>query len=79
MVHRARASHIGSCLSAADLLAVLYGEILRVDPKNPESPARDRFILSKGHAAAVLYAVLAECGFFATEWLDRYCVTCPES
>ena len=73
MVHRARASHIGSCLSAADLLAVLYGEVLRVDPKRPDLPDRDRFILSKGHAAAVLYAVLAERGFFPKDWLDRYC------
>lgn len=73
MVHRADSSHIGSCLSAADLLAVLYGATLRVYPKAPESDARDRFILSKGHAAAALYAVLAERGFFPTELLDTFC------
>lgn len=73
MVHRANASHIGSCLSVADLLAVLYGRILRVDPAQPDWPDRDRFILSKGHAAAILYAVLAERGFFPTQWLDSYC------
>lgn len=73
MVHRARASHIGSCLSVADLLAVLYGEVLRVDPARPRWPDRDRFLLSKGHAAAALYAALAERGFFPAGWLDAYC------
>lgn len=73
MVHRANASHIGSCLSMADLLAVLYGKILRVDPTNPNWLDRDRFILSKGHSAAILYAVLAERGFFPLEWLETYC------
>lgn len=73
MVHRARASHIGTCLSMADLLAVLYGRVLRVDSSRPAWPERDRFILSKGHGAAILYAVLAERGFFPREWLDGYC------
>jgi len=73
MVSAANASHIGSCLSAADILAVLYAKILRIDPARPDWPDRDRFILSKGHAAAVLYSVLAERGFFPTEWLDTYC------
>jgi len=73
MVHRAKASHIGSCLSCADLLAVLYGHVLRVDPTQPDWPDRDRFILSKGHAAAILYATLAARGFFDEAWLDRYC------
>jgi transketolase len=72
MVQRARASHIGSCLSIADILAVLYASVLRVDSKQPELAARDRFILSKGHAAAALYAVLAEAEFFPTTWLDSY-------
>jgi transketolase len=72
MTHRARSSHIGGCLSAADLLAVLYGGILRVDPRQPALPDRDRFILSKGHAAAALYAVLAERGFFPEEWLETF-------
>ncbi|NQU75562.1 MAG: transketolase [Planctomycetes bacterium] len=73
MVHEARASHIGACLSIADLLAVLYSQTLRVDPVNPNRPDRDRFILSKGHAAAVLYAVLAERGFFPARLLRQYC------
>jgi transketolase len=73
MVSKANASHIGTCLSMADLLAALYTEHLRVDPKNPEWPDRDRFILSKGHGAAILYATLAERGFFPLEWLNDYC------
>lgn len=73
MVHRAKASHIGSCLSAADLLAVLYGGWLRVDPQRPRDPQRDIFILSKGHAAAALYAVLSLRGFFQQAELDLYC------
>jgi transketolase len=73
MVHKANASHIGSCLSIADLLAVLYGQILKIDSANPKFLERDRFILSKGHSAAILYATLAECGFFPKEWLDKYC------
>jgi transketolase len=74
MVHRARVSHIGGCLSIADLLAQLYGHWLNVDPARPDWADRDRFILSKGHAAAALYATLAEVGFFPGEWLDTYCV-----
>ena len=73
MVHAAKSSHIGSCLSMADMLAVLYTRILRVDPNDPLDPARDRFILSKGHAAAVLYAALAERGYFPIERLATYC------
>ena len=73
MVHKANASHIGSCLSMADILAVLYGQILNIDPDNPNLPERDRFILSKGHATAILYAVLAEKGFFPLDWLETYC------
>jgi transketolase len=73
MVAAAKASHIGTCLSMADLLAVLYREVLRVDPAQPTWPDRDRFILSKGHGTAILYAVLAECGFFPPSELARYC------
>jgi transketolase len=71
MVYQAGASHIASCLSIADLLAILYGCILKVDPK-AKGHQRDRFLLSKGHAAAALYATLAECGFFPIEDLDHY-------
>jgi transketolase len=72
MVHRSRASHLGSCLSIADILASLYWRVLRIDPANPEWPQRDRLILSKGHAAAILYATLAERGFFSTAELESY-------
>lgn len=74
MCNHAAASHVGSCLSMADLLAVLYGgDILRHDPANPAWPDRDWFLLSKGHGAAALYAVLAERGYFAVAELDSYC------
>ena len=72
MTHGGRSGHVGSMLSMADLLAVLYETILRVDPKNPDAPDRDRFILSKGHGGAGVYAALAEKGFFQKEWLDTY-------
>lgn len=72
MANRANASHIGSCLSAADILAVLYGRILRLNPQRPGWTERDRFILSKGHGCAALYAVLAECGFFPMQTLETY-------
>lgn len=74
MVSRAKASHIGTCLSMADMLGVLYGGgVLRVRPAEPGWPERDRFILSKGHGAAILYAILAERGFISTEELETYC------
>ncbi len=73
MTHRARASHVGTCLSIADVLAVLYGAVARVDPTNPDWHGRDRVIMSKGHGAAALYAALVVRGFFPEEWLDRYC------
>jgi len=74
MTNRAKSCHVGGCFSAADLLAVLYGKILRVDPSRPEWTDRDRFILSKGHAAAAIYAALAERGFFPIKLLDTYCL-----
>jgi transketolase len=72
MISQAKTSHIGSCLSMADILAVLYGRILNVDPKQPAWPARDRLIVSKGHAAAVTYAAIAEAGFMPKERLAEY-------
>ena len=72
MIHRAKSSHLGSSFSMAELLAVLYTRILRVDPNNPEWDDRDRFILSKGHACAALYVVLAERSFFPQTWLDEF-------
>ncbi|WP_029936368.1 transketolase [Sphingomonas sp. UNC305MFCol5.2] len=65
-------SHIGSALSMADIMGVLYGRVLRVDPKDPKWPGRDRFILSKGHAGAGVYASLAERGFFPAELLSQH-------
>lgn len=72
MTHRARASHVGSCLSIADILAVLYGTVMRVDSARPGWADRDRLIVSKGHAAAIVYAALAEAGFLPIEELDTY-------
>jgi len=72
MTSRGGSSHIGSALSIADILGVLYGSVLRVDPANPRWPDRDRFILSKGHAGAAVYAALAECGFFPVEMLSKH-------
>ncbi len=72
MVHRAKASHIGSALSIADILAVLYGKVMQYKPEYPQSPSRDRFILSKGHACVAVYATLAEVGFIRPEDLVTY-------
>jgi transketolase len=72
MIAAAKASHVGTCLSMADLLAVLYGSYLRVDPHRPRWSERDRLIVSKGHGAAILYAVLAESGFFPVADLSTY-------
>jgi len=73
MVHRSRASHLGSCLSIADILACLYWSTLRIDPARADWADRDRFIVSKGHAAAIVYAALAERGFFPVSELESYC------
>ena len=72
MVTHARASHIGSAISIADIVAVLYGRTLRVDPAAPRHPERDRFILSKGHACVAVYAALAETGFIDPALLQSY-------
>lgn len=64
MIARAGSGHPGGSLSAVEILTTLYFHILRHDPVNPKWEDRDRFILSKGHAAPVLYATLAECGYF---------------
>jgi transketolase len=72
MTGRANASHVGSALSTADLIAVLYGKFLRFDPERPEWPDRDRFILSKGHACTSLYAVLAEMGYLPVAELETF-------
>lgn len=72
MTHLGKSSHVGSALSIADILAVLYGEILRVDPDNPSMADRDRFLLSKGHAGAAVYAALAHSGFMPEDMLDQH-------
>ncbi|QPH52611.1 transketolase [Pontivivens ytuae] len=73
MSHKARAAHLASCLSACDVLAAAYWHVLNVNPATPDAPERDRFILSKGHAAAALYAALAYRGFLPEEELDSFC------
>lgn len=65
-------SHVGAVFSMADIVAVLYGTVLKVDPANPGWASRDRFILSKGHAGAGVYAALAERGFFPVEKLKTH-------
>ena len=72
MTHLGKSSHIGSILSIADILAVLYGEIMNYDPQEPSKDNRDRFILSKGHAGAGVYAALSESGFFPSELLKQH-------
>jgi len=69
MIGKAQSGHPGGSLSAADIMAVLYFHKLNIDPKKPDWPDRDRFVLSKGHACPVLYAALAESGFFPVDEL----------
>jgi len=72
MTHRAKASHVGSCFSIADIVGVLYESCLHVRPHEPDWPERDRFILSKGHGGAAIYAALALKGFISLEELESY-------
>ncbi|MBI4735055.1 MAG: transketolase [candidate division NC10 bacterium] len=72
MVWRAQAGHPGGSFSLAEILACLYFRVLRIDPSRPDWPDRDRFVLSKGHAAPIYYATLAERGYFPPEALDTY-------
>lgn len=72
MINAGKSSHIGSVLSEADILAVLYHSILNVDPNHPHDENRDRFVLSKGHAGAGIYAALAHSGFFSTNLLMQH-------
>lgn len=69
MLGESKSGHPGGSLSAADIVTTLYFHEMKVDPQNPKNPERDRFVLSKGHAAPVLYAALAEKGFFPVEEL----------
>lgn len=70
MISKTKSSHVGSCFSIADILTVLYKNILSITA--PNDPNRDIFILSKGHGAVALYATLASCGFFEMELLETY-------
>jgi transketolase len=78
LIHRRGAGHPGGALSAAEIMAVLYFHVMRIDPARPDWEERDRFILSKGHASAVLYAALTRRGFFPISELDNWGeVDCP--
>ena len=71
-VYYGKSGHIGSSLSCADILAVLYFNEMNIDPQNPKAESRDRFVLSKGHASEALYATLAERGYFPKEDLITF-------
>lgn len=73
MCARAEGGHVASSLSCAEILVALYNGVLRFDPKNPSWCERDRFILSKGHAAPALFCVLADSGFFPADELNKFC------
>jgi transketolase len=72
MCHRSKSAHLASCLSCIDILVAAYWSALRIDPTRPTDPARDRFILSKGHAAMAIYATLAHRGYFSLGLLETY-------
>ena len=72
MIHRAGIGHIGGDFSAIDILVTLYFAVLRIDPQHPDAADRDRFILSKGHAAGALYTTLAHTGFFPMSELETF-------
>lgn len=74
MAHRSRGAHVGSCLSIVDILTYVYFKKLEFDPGRPDSPDRDYFILSKGHGAMALYAVLAQRGIIPEEMLGGYMI-----
>jgi len=69
---KAKAGHVAPIMSITDIVAVLYGGVMKFDPKKPKCPKRDIFILSKGHAGCALYCALAESGFFPVSDLDNY-------
>ncbi len=72
MIYRAKTGHTGGSLSSVDILTVLYYHVLRIDPKHPKDPNRDRFIMSKGHSVEALYVILADKGFFPLEELKTF-------
>ena len=72
MIHNAKSGHPGGALSATDIFTYLYFNEMNVDPKDEKNPDRDRFVLSKGHASAGLYAALAERGYFDKKELKNF-------
>jgi len=72
MVHRANSGHVGGSLGATDLIVTLYYHLMRHRPEEPDWRERDRFILSKGHCTPVIYAVLADCGYFPKSDLETF-------
>ncbi len=72
VVHNAKLGHVGGEMSAIDILVTLYFAVLRIDPARPDDPDRDRFILSKGHAAVALYTTLAHRGFIPLDQLETF-------
>lgn len=72
MITRAGSGHPGGSLSMVEMMVALYYQTMRIDPKSPNKPDRDRFVLSKGHAAPALYAVLADKGYFPMEELENF-------
>lgn len=72
MCSRSGASHIGAALSVIDILAVIYGDVADVDPHRTQDPSRDIVLVSKGHSASGVYAVMAHAGYFPLAWLDDY-------
>lgn len=78
MFHNSHTGHFGGCYSCAEILATLYFDVLNVDPARPAWPERDRFVLSKGHAAPALYSALQQRGFFPRSYIRRYETLCAE-
>ncbi|MCL4418586.1 transketolase [Patescibacteria group bacterium] len=72
MAFESKSAHVSSSLCIADILTVLYWDIMKINPKKPNLKNRDKFILSKGHAASALYAILAEKGYFSKKLLTMY-------
>lgn len=71
MIGVGKAGHLGGSCSMADIITALYFSVMKHDSQDPQMPQRDRFLLSKGHAALIQYAALAECGYFDREWLGK--------
>ncbi len=73
MIYNAKSGHTGGSLSCVEILVALFYGVMKMDPKNPKLPDRDRFVMSKGHSVESYYAVLADLGFFPVSDLESYC------